>query len=190
MTSRKICYSPLSLKNNTAIIYDAIWRAERQIVCLDKSLLCIRLIWPDDIQIFIRHLICEKTKGRWRPLINKRTAGPFAFLGGRRLVIYKIKSIRDLSRGIINGTGCATWEHKGSLARTRDGVLSKDCDGRADCVVLLLFSSRGWLKDSGGHFNQRGQQCPQSARSLFYLPTIWPHCGPAFKGGGRHGNTC
>lgn len=37
-------------------------------------------------------------------------------------VIYKIKSIKDLSRGVINGTRCVTWEHKGSLTGRRGGV--------------------------------------------------------------------
>lgn len=82
MTSWRICYSPLSLKYNDIIIYDTICCAKRQIVYLDKLLLCIRLIYLDDIHIFIRHLICKKTKGRWTPLINKGHQHLHVFFGG------------------------------------------------------------------------------------------------------------
>lgn len=48
--------------------------------------------------------------------VQQPARGPFAFWG-RWLVIYKIKSIRDLSLGVINGTRCLRQEHKRSLTR-------------------------------------------------------------------------
>lgn len=67
-------------------------------------------------RFFIWHLICKKTKGGRGGAVQQTDRGPFAFWG-RWLVIYKIKSIKDLSRGIINGIRCLTREHKGSLTR-------------------------------------------------------------------------
>lgn len=70
--------------------------------------------------------------------VQQTARGPFAFWG-RWLVIYKIKSIKDLSLGIINGIRYLSREHKRALTRMGDGVLSKDWDGKGDCVVLFLF---------------------------------------------------
>lgn len=71
--------------------------------------------------------------------VQQTARGPFAFRG-RWLVIYKIKSIRDLSRGVINGIRCLRREHKRSLTRMGNGVLSKHYASKGDCVVLLFVS--------------------------------------------------
>lgn len=76
--------------------------------------------------------------------VQQAACGPFAFWG-RWLVIYKIKSIKDLSLDIINETCCLWREHKRSSTGMGNGVPSKDEDGRGDCVVLFCFH-RGLIK--------------------------------------------
>lgn len=58
----------------------------------------------------------DKGGGGGVAAVQQTARGPFAFWG-RWLVIYKIKSIRDLSLGIINGIRCLRREHKRSLTR-------------------------------------------------------------------------
>lgn len=102
--------------------------------------------------------------------------GPFAFWG-RWLVIYKIKSIKDLSLGIINGIRCLTGEHKGSLTRMGSRVLSKDEDGKGGCVVLFVVHQRlikrlRWSLQSGrNNVQEEPRACSTSPQSKPVCPS-------------------
>lgn len=77
----------------------------------------------------MQHLICKKAGGG---------GGVHLHFWGRRLVIYKIKSIKDLRLVIINGTRHPRQEHRRSDGRMR-GIECCRTTRVAKVIVLSSF---------------------------------------------------
>lgn len=122
----------------------------------------------------MQHLICKKAGGG---------GGVHLHFWGRRLVIYKIKSIKDLRLVIINGTRHPRQEHRRSDGRMR-GIECCRTTRVAKVIVLssfdFFFLNQGLIISLRLSLQSERQQCSSGASSLFFSwPNIkWLWCCP------------